>query len=95
MFTWGFNIHGQLGDGTTTQRLIPTLIGTDTWRIVSAGVFHSIGIRADNRLFTWGANFEGAIGDGTTIDRHVPTLIGTDTWNVVSGGEAHSLGIKF
>ena len=37
---------GQLGDGTTTQRLTPTLIGVDTWRKIGAvGGDHSLGVK--------------------------------------------------
>ena len=94
LFSWGWNPSGQLGDGTTTNRLMPTLIGTDTWIAISGGGFHSLGLRSDGRLFAWGSNLQGQLGDGTTTDRHTPTLIGTDTWIAISGGAVHSLGLR-
>ena len=74
LFAWGWNEHGRLGDGTTTTRRTPTLIGVDTWQEIAAGGHHSLGIRADGRLFAWGRNWSGQLGDGTTIDRHIPIL---------------------
>ena len=91
---WGGNWSGQLGDGTTTNRHTPTLIGTDTWFAISGGIGHSLGLRSDGRLFAWGHNNVGQLGDGTTTNRHTPTLIGTDTWFAISGGTGHSLGLR-
>ena len=51
LFAWGGNGNGQLGDGTTTNRLTPTLIGTDTWQEIAGGGSHSLGLRTDGRLF--------------------------------------------
>ena len=94
LFTWGENFYGQLGDGTTTDRHIPTLIGTDTWIMVSAGETHSLGIRSDGRLLAWGDSRDGQLGDDTTLTRYIPTLIGTNTWATISAGGWHSLGIN-
>ena len=38
LYTWGNNSAGQLGDGTTTNRSVPTRIGSETkWLAISAG----------------------------------------------------------
>lgn len=42
----GWNLWGQLGDGTTTDRLSPGQVGTDThWTSVAAGYYHTIALR--------------------------------------------------
>ena len=47
LFAWGQNTYGQLGDNTTTNRHIPTQIGTSDWSAIASGNFHSLGILAE------------------------------------------------
>ncbi len=56
LWCWGSNAHGQLGDGTTTRRTIPTreMNADADWMTVSAGVGHTCGIRQDGTLWCWG-----------------------------------------
>ncbi len=70
---WGQNAGGQLGDGTGTRRLLPTLAQTGTGtsldgkRIVqiSAGGLHTLALAADGTVHGWGNNAQGRVGDGT------------------------------
>jgi alpha-tubulin suppressor-like RCC1 family protein len=106
LWAWGYNSCGQLGLGVgdTTDRHVPTQAGSDTnWVSVSAGYYHSLGLRSDGSLWAWGRNRAvdkypgkgGQLGLGDLIDRHVPTRVGSDTdWVAVSGGISHSLGVR-
>jgi len=67
-----------LGDGTTTQRTVPTAVdATDgkpqTWKLISAGGFHSLGISADSEndgsAWAWGLNALGQLGIGNETDQ--------------------------
>ena len=96
LWAWGINTYGAIGDGTTSGRLVPTPIGTDTdWALVAEGAYCSFALKSDGSLWAWGHNASGQLGDGTTTDRLVPTRIGTDVdWVAVAGGLAFSLALK-
>ncbi|MCL2503163.1 MAG: cell wall-binding repeat-containing protein [Coriobacteriia bacterium] len=71
-------------------------LGADAgWKAVSAGDYHSLGIKPDGTLWGWGRNNFGQLGDTTGADRSVPTQVGDDTdWEAVSAGADHSLAVK-
>jgi len=81
---WGHNKYGQLGDGTTTDRDVPTQVGGLEPNVVSisAGAHHTCAIRASGAALCWGSNGigrfgdgHGRLGDGSTTDRLVPTPV--------------------
>jgi len=96
LWAWGLNAYGQLGDGTTIKKLVPTQIGTDTnWASVAAGNYHTMAIKTDGTLWAWGYNGNGQLGDGTTTIKVVPTQIGTTTnWVAVDAGGIHTVAMK-
>jgi alpha-tubulin suppressor-like RCC1 family protein len=95
LLAWGNNDNAQIGDGTITNRLLPTLIGTAAnWVSVATGLGHSLGITSDGKLWAWGDNTYAQLGDGTTTNRLVPTQIGTATnWVAIAAGARFSVAI--
>ncbi|MFM7064483.1 MAG: RCC1-like domain-containing protein, partial [Actinomycetes bacterium] len=91
---WGENSRGQLGDGTTTDRSVPTAVTSlSSATSISVGTSHACASLADGAVKCWGGNEAGTIGDATTTDRPTPTaLAGIDTRTKVvevsAGGRA-------
>jgi Cys-rich repeat protein/parallel beta-helix repeat protein len=96
LWGWGFNGWGQIGDGSTTDRLTPVQIGTDNhWTAITAGQHRSIGLKADGTLWGWGDNSYGYLGDGTATNQKSPVRLGTDNqWVQVAGGQYHTVALK-
>lgn len=73
---WGYNSHGQLGDGTNTSRSVPTVVGGLPGPVatIAAGYLHTCVQTTSGALMCWGATIWGQVGDGTTsMDRLKPT----------------------
>ena len=76
LWAWGENTYGQLGDGTTVNRMQPVQIGTDNdWVEVVGGRTHAMAIKTNGALWAWGLNDYGQFGNGTTTATLVPTAI--------------------
>ncbi|UCG85728.1 MAG: hypothetical protein JSW71_17685 [Gemmatimonadota bacterium] len=94
-YCWGGNFEGQLGDGTTENRLVPTAVsGAHTFMTVDAGSAHTCALASDGTAYCWGENRQGELGDGTTTARPVPTLVAGDArFTSVSASQVVSCGI--
>lgn len=77
---WGKNDVGQLGDGTTTQRLTPVgVVGLPEIRTVAAGSGSTCALATNNTVWCWGSNEKGQLGNGVTsaagVAHPVPTQV--------------------
>ncbi len=95
VYCWGQNINGQLGDGTTQDRLTPVAVsGGRRFRQVRAGGNFTCAINPSDVAFCWGANSSGTVGDGTNTDRLMPTRVaGGLRWRQLNGGTSHACGV--
>lgn len=77
VWCWGQNTHGQLGDGSTTDRAAPVAVeGGHAFTTLYAGGGSTCGITREGEELCWGLNQAGQLGDGTRTNRSVPTPVG-------------------
>jgi len=92
LWAWGWNRHGQLGDGATENKPSPVKI-MDGVTAASAGYGHSLAVRSDGSLWGWGSNEYGQLGDGTWDDKLAPIKKIMDEVTAVSAGWSHNLAV--
>jgi alpha-tubulin suppressor-like RCC1 family protein len=74
---WGYNVTGQLGDGTTTDRSRPTFVPGLTGAVdVGAGIQHTCARYSDRTVRCWGDDRHGQLGDNSTTGyKTAPTYV--------------------
>ena len=102
---WGYNSSGQLGNGGTTQSIVPVaastagVLGGKTLAAVSAGTYHSLALCSDGTVAAWGYNSNGQLGNGNTTAGNVPMAVSTagvlasKTVIAVCSGSNHNLAL--
>ena len=66
LWAWGNNSSGDVGDGTTEDRLAPVPV-LEHVEQVSVGWDHVLARRTDGTLWTWGGNVSGQLGNGENL----------------------------
>jgi len=79
VYAWGDNDNGQLGDNTTSQRLVPIQVGGllsgKTVISIASGYSCSAAVTSDGAIYTWGYNGYGQLGDGSNLQRQLPSAV--------------------
>ena len=103
VLAWGWNIEGELGDGTITDRTRPVevvgLPAGDPVVEVAAGNTFSMALTQSGKVFTWGGNSSGELGIGSFTDRRTPAQVtswrtgvsATGTIDTLNGGTLETL----
>jgi alpha-tubulin suppressor-like RCC1 family protein len=86
---WGFNIDGQIGDGSRSNRLSPVDVSglNASVKEVEAGHWHTCALTNSGGVKCWGFNGYGELGDGTFFTRDTPV----DVLGLTSGIQAIAL----
>jgi alpha-tubulin suppressor-like RCC1 family protein len=100
-YCWGLNFDGQLGDGTTTQRVKPVAVaGGIQFRGLSLGERHTCGASTGNVAYCWGYNYYGQLGDGgplgdaASVHLSPFAVTGGGQYAGVAAGVTHTCGAR-
>lgn len=74
---WGGNNDGQLGDGTTTNRLLPVDVAGLTSGVthLAAGAHNTCAVTTVGGVLCWGGNSYGQLGNNTWEDSLTPVAV--------------------
>ena len=92
LWTWGFNVVGQLGLGDYDDRTFPTQVGSlNNWTKIATARGTGIALNSSGQLFYFGIK----IGDNSYSYFNIPTLVNEDrNWIDVSAGLYHATALK-
>jgi alpha-tubulin suppressor-like RCC1 family protein len=83
LVSWGSNVYGELGDGTTTSRDQAVLVNTSTALLgktvvdVVAGYLYTVALCSDGTVAAWGLNSSGQLGNNSNTNASTPQAVNT------------------
>ena len=94
--SWGEGGRGQLGSGSTADRLVPgSVAGLPTVSSIESGRDHTLAVTTGGQLWDWGFDDFGQLGDGRTTNRLKPAqVLGVDHVVEASGGRNYTVLLR-
>jgi hypothetical protein len=95
VWTWGWNMYGQLGVGVAGDSYTPVPITTLSGiTSIAAGGYHNLALKSDATVVSWGQGSYKAIGDGATEHRLAPVAVpGLAGVTAIKCGRRYSLAL--
>jgi alpha-tubulin suppressor-like RCC1 family protein len=93
VYGWGFNTEGQIGDDSTTAKLVPTFTDLIGIKEISEGFEDSAAVRNDGTLLVWGGNDNGSVANGTSRANQLSPAVVAGLTNVTSVSVDDGLGL--
>lgn len=91
---WGENAVGQLGDGTTVDRLTPVNVAIAGVKAVAAGYQHTCAVLIAGTVQCWGGNNSGQLGTGGLTNSSVPVPVqGVTSAVAIAAGAEHTCAL--
>lgn len=107
-YCWGYNYHGQLGNGTITNSLVPSSVSVSgalnglTVKAISGGTNFSCAVASNGQAYCWGYNDHSQLGSNsgnvyTPVAVNVSGLLNGKVLNSISSsktGDMHTCAIS-
>jgi hypothetical protein len=92
---WGYNDHGQIGNGTTTDQSTPVSVaGISNVDNISSNNHTTCAVKTNGTPWCWGWNGYGQLGLGDSTSRSVPTAVsGVTAVSQISAGYIHTCAV--
>jgi alpha-tubulin suppressor-like RCC1 family protein len=93
---WGWNLFGQLGDGSTADRSAPvTVPGVTNAIAVTVGAYHTCALLQGGAAKCWGRSNYGQLGDGTSTSHSTATaVVGLNDASSISAGDWATCAVR-
>src|SRR5579871_978069 len=89
----GYNADGEIGDNTTTNRLLLTPAHAISGiKAIACGPFHTLALDSSGIVWAWGNNAYGQLGTGDTTNRTTPVPVFYGA-KAIAAGSFHSLAL--
>src|SRR5882724_7512142 len=73
---WGWNVSGELGNGTTSLSDVPVAVsGLTDVAAISGGQLSGFALLSNGQIRAWGSNDVGALGNGGSENSDVPVAV--------------------
>ncbi len=104
--SWGRNNHGQLGNDSATNSLVPVavfrggVLRGKTVIAVTGAASYTVALCADGTLAAWGLNTTGQLGNDSATNSSIPVIVAGDsgvlagkTVVAVAAGSSHTVAL--
>jgi hypothetical protein len=93
-YCWGYNLNGELGDGTTVDRYEPAPIDANIRFRMLTSSYHTCGLSDEDIAYCWGDGLGGQLGTGTDTSALSPARVaGTTTYSHITNGMQFSCAL--
>lgn len=83
LYSWGSNVNGKLGDGSTVTQDFPVTVKdkdgvsnlSGISQVIISNSNSAYATKINGTIYSWGQNNYGQLGDGTIINKNIPVNI--------------------